>query len=173
MPWYKPANYELLKILDAACRQHDVDYLLGRDPLAADQKLLKSVQWHRPDLAPIFVTAMEAKRQFENYFGKHYTSFLYYYPTTFQPSIVFTFAQHSDFDSIKLTSKEAASAFIKVNEIENKWMTLLEEVWLGSCYTLSPSLAEEFKVKKYISICVHQINITYTYIHRYTSILLF
>ncbi|OXA41305.1 Capsid protein VP1, partial [Folsomia candida] len=133
--------------LDAACRQHDVDYLLGRDPLAADQKLLKSVQWHRPDLAPIFVTAMEAKRQFENYFGKHYTSFLYYYPTTFQPSIVFTFAQHSDFDSIKLTSKEAASAFIKVNEIENKWMTLLEEVWLGSCYTLSPSLAEEFKLE--------------------------
>lgn len=138
---------------DAACRQHDVEYMLGMPPEFADSNLLLEVQRVRPDIFPLFAAAMYAKNLFQEGFGKDYTSYLYFYPAGFQPSLTFHFAIYSVLDSTPDHTLERKHKLDEVRLAEGKWMRILQNIWLGSCYIVPSNLADTsyFKVHNYFN----------------------
>lgn len=112
--------------------------MIGISPQEADEKFLVVVQKIRPDLAPILLASIKTKILFETWFGRSYTSSLYFYPKDFQPSLIFNFAQKS---------KSAGDFRSSTNSdlVETKWKSTIDDLWQGYCYQVTPSLAN-FKV---------------------------
>jgi len=130
--------FVLILFTDAACRKHDVDYLLGVLPSEADEALLTTVQLHRKDLFPLFAAAMSAKKYFESQIGGSYTSFLYFYPAGFYPSLTLHFAHETVYDKTSAGTLTTARAIWEGQAQESKWISILQNIWLGSCYTVDP-----------------------------------
>jgi len=113
-----------------ACREHDVDYLVGSSTDAADGKFLQQVWDLKSELLPVFIAVFEAKRYFEKFAGTKYTSSLYYLPPKSNPSLTLFFVERSSYDGM---DKRVQAVKEGIN-LELKWKTIVKNIWQGTCY---------------------------------------
>jgi len=113
-----------------ACRDHDVDYLAGSNTDEADGRFLQKVWDLRSELLPVFIAVFEAKRYFEKFAGKQYTSTLYYLPPSSNPSLTLYFVEKSSYDDMDRRTDAVKHGIA----LERKWKTIVKNIWQGTCY---------------------------------------
>jgi len=105
-----------------------VDYLLGVNPTDADHNFLKRVEEVAPNMYILFYTIFKTKTAFEFHTGHKYTSYLYFYPKGFQPSLTMRMYSHTSFTP-DLNITESSSVLSN----ENNWMKMVRSIWEGYC----------------------------------------